>query len=125
MLPFFIIFAITWFLNLFFPWWIGVAPALIIGALMLDRWVHAFLIGFAGVGSAWFVQAFYIHVLNEGILTGRIAEMLQVHTAENVLILTFVIGGLMGAVAATTGYFFKSAFKPDLILGTKHAKHLK
>ena len=92
---------------------------------MLDRWIHAFLIGFSGVGSAWFIQAFYIHVMNEGILSGRIAEMLQVNSAENVLILTFITGGLLGAVAATTGYFFKSAFKPDLLLGTKHANHLK
>lgn len=114
MLSFFIIFILTWVLNLFLPWWAGVLPAFIIGAWMLDRWVHAFLIGFSGVGSAWFIQAFYIHVMNEGILTNRIATMLQVNTPENVLIITFIIGGLMGAVAASTGFLFKSAFKPEL-----------
>lgn len=125
MLPFFFIFATTWFLNLFFPWWIGILPAAIFGFLMLDRWIHAFLTGFSAVGFAWFVQSFYIHVMNDGILSGRIAEMLQVQSAENVLIITFIIGGLLGGFAATTGYFVKAAFKPDLLYGTKHAHHLK
>jgi len=110
MLAFFIIFALTWFLNLFFPWWVGILPSLAVGALMLDRWLHAFLIGFSGVGFAWFVQAFYIHIMNDGILSGRIATMLQVNSAENVLLITFIIGGVMGAVAASTGYLFNSAF---------------
>lgn len=110
MLAFFIIFAITWFLNLFFPWWICILPSLAVGALMLDRWLHAFLIGFSGVGFAWFVQAFYIHIMNEGILTGRIATMLQVNSAENILLITFIAGGVIGAVAASTGYLFNSAF---------------
>ena len=110
MLAFFIIFALTWFLNLFFPWWVGVLPSLAVGALMLDRWLHAFLIGFSGVGFAWFVQAFYIHIMNEGILSGRIATMLQVNSPENVLLITFIVGGVMGAVAASTGYLFNSAF---------------
>ncbi len=112
MLAFFILFALSWFLNLFFPWWIGIFPALAVGAWMLDRWSHAFLIGFSGLGSAWFIQAFYIHVMNEGILSNRIATMLQVNTPENVLIITFIVGGLMGAVAASTGFLFKAAFKP-------------
>ncbi len=112
MLAFFIIFVLTWFLNLFFPWWIGILPALAIGAWLLDRWIHSFLIGFAGVGSAWFIQAFYIHVMNEAILTGRIATTLQLSSSDQVLLITFVVSGLIGAVATTTGYLFKVAFKP-------------
>ena len=113
MLAFFISFALTWFLNLFFPWWIGILPAFAVGGWMLNRWLHAFLIGFSGVGSAWFIQSFYIHIMNEGILSGRIATMLQVNSADSVLLITFLIGGLMGAVAATVGFLFKTAFKPD------------
>lgn len=115
MRSFFIIFAFTWILNLFLPWWIGVFPALIIGAWFFDRWIHAFLIGFSGAGSAWFVQAFYIHIMNEGILTDRIADMLQVQTPENVLLITFLAGGLMGGIAALSGFLCKAVLKPELI----------
>ncbi len=115
MRSFFILLLLTWVLNLIFPWWIGVFPALAIGAIYFNRWIHAFLIGFSGSGMAWFIQAFYIHVMNEGVLTQRIATMLQVDTPENVLLITFLVGGLIGGVAAVSGFLFKAALKPGLI----------
>ncbi len=115
MRSFFIIFFFTWLLNLFLPWWSTVLPALIIGAWLLDHWLHAFLIGFSGAGSGWFIQAFYIHVMNEGILAERIANLLQVQTPENVLLATFLVGGLLGGVASAAGLLFRQALNPETV----------
>ena len=95
---------LTWFLNLFLPWWSALLPAIAIGAWLLDGTLKAFLTGLAGGGLAWLIQALYIHIANEGILAGRIAETIQVGSPVLVLLFTFLIGGLVGGAGALFGY---------------------
>lgn len=103
---------LTWFLNLFLPWWSALLPAIVIGMWLLDGAAKAFFTGLAAGGAAWLIQALYIHILNDGILTGRIAEVMQVGSPLLVLLFTFVIGGLIGGTGALAGYQIRSALRP-------------
>jgi hypothetical protein len=94
----------TWLLNLFLPWWSALLPAVIIGMWLLESSLRAFLIGLTAGGLAWIIQALYVHIANDGILTGRIAEVLQVGSPVIVLLLTFLAGGLISGFGTLFGY---------------------
>jgi len=74
----------------------------------------AFLVGFwraksgrqaaAAVGLLWLIMASSIHFRSSGILTARVAEMLQLPLSSLVLVLTAVIGGAVGALGASVGF---------------------
>lgn len=103
---------LTWFLNLFLPWWSALLPAIAVGIWLLDGAAKAFFTGFAAGGAAWLIHALYVHIANDGILTGRIAEVMQVGSPLLVLLFTFIIGGLLGGTGALAGYHVRSVLRP-------------
>ena len=103
MRPFLGIFFLCWFITLFLPWWSVLIPALFLGAWLFEKSAHAFLIGFIAAGMAWFVQAFYIHIANDAILSTRIAETISVGSPWVLLLITFIIGGLLGGFGTLLG----------------------
>ena len=103
---------LTWFLNLFLPWWSALLPAIGIGIWLLDGAFKAFFTGLAAGGTAWLIQALYIHIANEGILTGRIAEVIQVGSPLLVLLFTFTIGGLLSGTGTLVGYHLRTLIRP-------------
>lgn len=102
----------SWLLTLFLPWWGIVVPCLIFGAWLIEGGGRAFLIGFFAAGLAWFLQALYIDITNESILSTRIAEMMGVGSQWIILIATFLVAALIGGFAALTGFFIKAVLKP-------------
>jgi len=107
MRSFIAIFIFTWLLNLFMPWWSALIPAMVFGAWFIENSLSAFLIGFTAGGFAWFVQALYIHIANDAILSTRVAEMLQLGSPWFVLLLTFLIGGILAGIGTLFGYQLK------------------
>jgi hypothetical protein len=101
----------SWIISLYLPWWGVFVPAFIFGAWLLNRSSSAFITGFLAVGLAWFFQALYIHIANDGILSTRIAEMMGLGSAWMVLMITFLVGGIPGGLGALLGYLFKAAFQ--------------
>jgi hypothetical protein len=103
------ILVLTWFLNLFLPWWSALLPAIVIGVWLIDGAMKAFFTGLTGGGLAWLIQALYVHIANDGILTGRIAETMQVGSPVLVLLITFLIGGIIGGAGTLFGYRLRTA----------------
>jgi hypothetical protein len=101
------IFFFTWFFNLFLPWWAALVPAVVFGAWLAESIRNALVTGFVAGGLAWFVQALYIHIANQGILSARIAEMLQVGNSWVLLFIMFVIGGLLIGSGTLFGHNLK------------------
>ena len=117
MKAFLAILILSWIGTLFLPWWILFIPAFFFGAWLSEHGLIAFLAGFTGAGFAWFLQALYIHIANDAIITTRIAEMMGLGSPWVVLLLTFLIGALPGGVGALTGYLLKINLKktPDSV----------
>ncbi len=100
-------------LNLFLPWWSIAIPGLLIGFQFKEKPIPSFLWGFLGVFLLWGGQALYIHIVNEGILSGRIAEMLGVGSPIMVIVITGVLGGMVSGLATLTGSLIKTQIQPD------------
>lgn len=96
------------------PWW-GVAVA-------------AFLYGFwafskQSAGQTWLasaslqatlamIVAAVFHFQGEGLLAGRISQMLMIKWAWALCVLTGLISGSLAALAAMTGFNLRAAFTP-------------
>lgn len=113
MRPFLVLVFFTWFFNLFLGWWATIVPALLIGAWLFDRSQTALYIGFFAGGLAWLIQAFYVDMANDAILSTRIAEMMQVGSPWIVLLITFLVGGILTAVSALLGFQIKKVLHPQ------------
>jgi len=111
MKAFSILLFISWLLNFFLPWWSALLPAFFIGAWLPEHSFSAFITGFLAVGLAWGGQALFIHIANDGILSTRVADMMQVGSPYMILLFTFSIGAVIGGVGTTTGYYFKVMFR--------------
>jgi hypothetical protein len=101
-------------LQLFLPWWV-VAPVAFGLALWHGRsgW-QAFGAGFGAVALVWLGASLFTHLRTEGILTGKVATLLTLPSPILLLVVTALIGGLVGGMAALSGYFFRQALRrPD------------
>lgn len=96
--------------ELALPWW-GIAVAGFIAGLPKARtgW-QALGAGFTGVGLVWLGTASYLHLTSGGGLSARMAEMGRLPGPVCLILVTAAIGGLVGGLAATTGYHARPLF---------------
>ena len=94
--------------GLFLPWW-GVAIAAFIVALIIHQGAaRAFLSGFLGVMLLWCLLAAWWNSQNDGVLSAKIATVLPLGGNAFLLILvTGIVGGLVGGFAAMTASFLR------------------
>ncbi len=105
---------ITAFLiNLVLPWWGIAITGLALGFQFKPGLGKAFVNGFLALFLLWGGQAVYTHFANEGILSTRIAEMLQVGSPWLVILATGLIGGLVSGLAVLSGSLLKQSFSKE------------
>lgn len=95
--------AASYLAEMFFPWWTAAGSAFIIVSLMPTRSMKAFLAGFLGVGLLWFAGALYYSIQTDFILTSKVVQLLQVSNSVVVVVVTALLGGLTGGMAALSG----------------------
>lgn len=107
------------------PWW-----SLAIAAFLVCFWRSpgagkAFLYGFAGVVLVWLSYALLVHVRTDGIFTGRMSELLfKANNPALLIIVTAVLGGLVGGLAGLSGFFARQATanrSADRAMGRSHS----
>lgn len=101
------ILVVCFVLQYFLPWWTMAIGAAALGYAVDHGGIRSFLAGFIGVGLLWFLMAFYIDYTSHSILTEKVGKILPL----NPLILTPVIGGLVGALASLTGALLRPGKK--------------
>lgn len=101
---------IAWLLSLVFPWWTLVIPGFILGIMLGRSGGSTFGYGFLGIGGLWLIQTLTTHIGNDGMLTERIADLFGLPGGWLVILLTAVLGGLLGGFTSLTGYLFGAAF---------------
>ena len=106
----FIIIAILVYItqSIFASWW-WIAVVSFVAAILVGRskW-EAFLSGFLGVAAVWVAQSFFVNQANEGLLAEKIAQIFKLPSGEWLLVITGVIGGLVGAFSALSGYSLRA-----------------
>jgi hypothetical protein len=92
------------------PWW-----SLAIVAFLVCFWRgqsagRSFLAGFYGVALVWLVYAIILHSRTDGVFTGRMSELLfKTNSAILPGLVTAIVGGLVGGLAALSGFLVRQA----------------
>tara|TARA_R110002096_G_scaffold183757_21_gene362030 strand:- start:8277 stop:8633 length:357 start_codon:yes stop_codon:yes gene_type:complete len=93
----------AYLVNLFLPWWSVAILGLILGFTFKLKPLASFGWGFLALLILWSGQALFINIGNDGIMAGRIAEMLGVQSPLLMVLLTGVIGGVVGGLSTLCG----------------------
>ena len=101
-------------LGHFGPWWIGLTCVAVVEWFMGRRGGHAFIAGFYAMALPWMVLALWLDVANWRILTARVAALFSLPDLPFLLVLlTGLIGGLLGGWAGITTAWLRSFFYTD------------
>ena len=99
--------ALAYFLRLYMPWW-SIAVASCIVSMMFGKTViSSFLGGFLGISILWMVYSSVIDFYSNAILSRKIVELLGVNNIALLIIITGIVGGLVGGMAAIFGLTLK------------------
>ena len=109
---------ITFFLTLLFtyvgPWWLIIITPLILGFfLKLSTW-HSFFMGAGSIIVFWAVL-YIIRINTTGVaIMERMAYLLPVNGSKaGLIILTLLIGGILGGLASLNGAFWRKSMGLD------------
>ena len=102
---------VSWGLTSWFPmlpWFTPFIVAFLFGLTLGKSKSNGFLAGFLGVGIFWCLAALIPHLQNGGILTVKIAAMFSSEMDANItplvlLIVTSLIGGILGGMTSLSG----------------------
>ena len=90
--------------GIYLPWWSIAIIAFLVGIFIRQTLMKSFLAGFLGIFILWAVVSLWIDVKNGSILSHKIAALFPLGGSSGLLImLTAVIGGIVGGFAALTG----------------------
>jgi hypothetical protein len=107
---FIIIFILSAILQLIAPWWVIALIPFLINVWRPTSPLLAFFTSFAAIAALWFGYGLYLHVNSEGIMSNRIAEIFSLPNGILLLIITAVIGGIVGGFSGLSGFFVQQIF---------------
>lgn len=95
------------------PWWSLAGVSFAIGFILAPSARAAFGAGFGGAGLSWLIPAAWLAHQNDNLLAGRVAQLLPLGgSAVGLLLLTGVVAGLVGGLAALAGTWLRQAVRP-------------
>ena len=90
-------------LQFFLPWWTLAIGAFVVAFIFDSKGWSSFAAGFLGVALLWIIMAGYITIVTDSILTSKLNQLLPI----NSLVITALVGGLVGGFSALTGAYFR------------------
>lgn len=94
--------------QLFLPWWVIAIVCFLIGLTFVEKTKYALFTGFFAVFTLWGLTALLTSYQNDFILINRMSELLPVHNAWLIMLLTAVMGGLIGMLSTLSGYYLQT-----------------
>jgi len=107
---FLIILILTILSSYVLPWWAAAIIAFVAALCCGKTSGQAFWSGFGGVFIAWAILALIKTIPNNNILATRVSHLFHLPNWLLVLLITALIGGLVGGMAALSGMLVKRAF---------------
>jgi hypothetical protein len=87
----------------FAPWWSLAIVAAVVAIAMKLSPGKAFLAGFLGIAVLWLGVVLWRDIPNNHILSERLAKLFKVPSYTLFIVVTAVLGGLIGGLAALAG----------------------
>jgi hypothetical protein len=97
----------------FFAWWSVAIVCFIITLIAGLKPGKAFLAGFFGIGVFWLIAAVGHDIPNEHILSQRMAVLFKLPHYSLFILVTVLIGALVGGLAGWSGGLARKGFKPN------------
>jgi hypothetical protein len=94
--------------SIFLPWWVISIVCFLVGMAFLDSGWQAILVGFFSVLLIWSVAALYQSYINDFILLDRMGKLLDVPSPYLVIVITSILGGLIGMLSTLSGYYLQT-----------------
>lgn len=95
------------------PAWSVVICAGVVAMGMASTYTHAFLGGFTGVSLVWMTASAVIDVRTHSILSAKIAPLLGLSSPILLVLLTGLIGGVLGGLGAISGHQIRQLWRPN------------
>ena len=95
-----------------FPWWSIVIASFLISLIISTKGPSSFLAGFLGIGLLWFTMASIVDIQTGSILTERVAGIFSLPNNFLLILVTAIIGGLVGGFGALTGSTLRTWIMP-------------
>lgn len=93
------------------PWWGVMVGAGLATLLIYNKATSSFFAGFIGVGGLWFIMAYLIDRANDSVLSSRVAELFQLSSGTQLVMITALLGAILGGLSGLTGNYFIAIFK--------------
>ena len=74
--------------------------------------MSSFASGFFGIALLWFILAAYTDITTDSILTNRVAEILFLPNNWSLILVTALVGGVVGGFGGLTGSYLRSWIMP-------------
>lgn len=100
-------------LQTMLPWWSVVIASFSISFIISTKGLSSFVGGFLGVGILWFILAAITDIQTDSILTDRVAGIFSLPNNFLLILITSIIGGLVGGFGALTGMQLRSLIMPQ------------
>ncbi len=99
--------------QLAWPWWSLAVAAFAVGFGLAPTGKGGFWAGFGGAALSWLLPAAWLSHQNNGLLAHRMAQLLPLGgSAIGLLLLTGLVAGLAGGLAALAGTWLRAALRP-------------
>ena len=106
---FLIILVATAILQFFTPWWtIALVPFLIM-IWRPETSLKSFSISFMAIAILWLSYGLYLHTTTDGAMSNRVAEIFSLPNGLLLLLVTTIVGGLVGGLAGLAGSLSRRA----------------
>ena len=94
--------------QLFLPWWLIAIVCFVVGLSFIDKTSQALSTGFFAVFLLWGLTALLKSYQNDFILVDRMGELLSLNSSWLVLLITALLGGIIGMLSTLSGYFLQT-----------------
>lgn len=108
---FLIILILSLAIAYFLPWWAAAIIAFLAALYWGKTAGQAFVSGFLGLFVTWMALALAKSIPNNNVLAARVSHLFHLPNWILLLLVTAIIGGLVGGMAALTGVLVKKAFR--------------
>lgn len=92
------------------PWWLAAIIAFVTAVYAGKKPAQAFWSGFIAVFIVWIVLILFKTVPNNHVLADRVAILFHLPHWTFLLIITALLGGLVGGMSALSGFLVRRAF---------------
>ncbi len=92
---------------IYFPWWSFAIAAFVVAVIIHQKPGKTFLCGFLSLFLLWAGLSFWLSYNNGHILASKLSLLFYTGNSYLFIILTGIIGGLVGGFAALAGSFVR------------------